>query len=230
MLFWRAQHETGDMSEWWENQGSDPNVTEPPASVIVTDEASYIGDYALKFHCPGINNNQRAARMNRHAVSSEEYFSAWYMMPFVPLPEHGGWPGDSWLAIMQGFKLDYPDVGGPEFMLYVKDADCQAVLQLHQVYGGVAWSQQTQFAPLVPPMPIVAGEWFNVEMYIKDGIADGEVKVWHDDVLLWSLSNHDTRGLGSQVAFGVACYGANIPNTVDMMLYVDDCKSISVGP
>ena len=225
-IIWDAIHEVGDKTEWQERQFSDCDVSTAPATAAISAEAAHYGANSVKLYGPNIDVNQRAARFNRIVEFTEGYFSAWFMFPTtVPLPDH---TVDSWLMIMQIFKGQSGESPSPEFVIYVKNDSGTARLVLRRLGGGLPWSQQTEYSPIVTPPAILANKWFKIQIYVRDGVTNGILNVWQNHILCWNQEGLDTRGAGTKAGMGVAGYGYGISNITNLTLYADKCAAITV--
>jgi hypothetical protein len=65
-ILWSSDHETGDLSAWYENGGGGvSNAGGADAQVTVTYEAVLAGQYAVKMEVWNIDQNLRAGRIFR---------------------------------------------------------------------------------------------------------------------------------------------------------------------
>lgn len=209
---WSSSHETGDLTDWWKDQSGEAVFNTGNADVSVTDEVAHSGRYSLKKEVWGIDARVTATRIFRWAEHlTEGYFSCWYMFPILP-------EVDGWLNVFQFKKKNYhTGQVDPTWYNEIKNKAEGTVLTLTH------WEQEWDIpANVNDPIPLEANKWFHIEWYYKDGVSDGELKIWQDGVLIWELGNVNTRGIDPDIQWAPSLYGVDvIPG--NLVMYVDDC-------
>jgi hypothetical protein len=191
-VLWSADHETGDLTEWYAPGRCTPSCTIPAApgglfadlaGVVVEGEA-HSGRYALRL------TDQETSDMNGPGVFRElitppdAYYSAWYYVPRI-YQTKSQWTIQKFKSrvdsdtISHGHDLNLRTLPGGQMILYVFSHDAD-YLQ----------------APLADPPAFVPIEtWFQIEaLYRPRTDETGELLVWLDDRLVYDLENRRTAG------------------------------------
>jgi hypothetical protein len=71
------------------------------------------------------------------------------------------------------------------------------------------------------PPALKANQWFHIEWYYKDGINDGTIAIWIDNIKIWALKNVNTRGLDPFILWAPSLYGENV-SPGHLVLYMDN--------
>lgn len=225
-ILWATSHETGDLSDWYRDQGGGAFIT-GTADVSVTDEAAHTGKYSAKLEVWGIDKEVRGARLFRWGeYLTEGYFSAWYLFPVLPQV-------NDWLNIFEFKKKDYAKGEGngaidPTWYNVVKNYPCRWGIFLTLTH----WNQVYNLPGNVRDSPLIrVGEWFHIEWYYKDGLEDGVVRIWINGELIWDMENVDTRGVDPHIQWAPVLYGTGV-TPGHLALYVDDAavSTQRVGP
>jgi hypothetical protein len=211
-VLWSTSHETGDLRDWCsedQNWECVYNTGGNDASVTVTSEAAHTGDYAVKMEVWDIDTQLRACRIFRIAeYLTEGYYSCWFMFPTLPTVY-------DWLIFFQ-FKKTDGVANDPTWFNEVRNKSFGTVPTLTH------WEEEWDIPPNVEPSPaLTAGKWFHVEWYYKDGINDGEIKIWINGIAIWHLQNINTRGVDPQIQWAPSLYGVNVSPS-HLVLYMDD--------
>lgn len=221
-ILWSSNHETGDLSDWYKNQsGAVYNTGGSDASVTVTNTAAHSGTYAVKMEVWNIDTSKRACRIFRWAEHLQSgYFSCWLMFPTLPTV-------NGWLNIFQ-FKKKNWETGAvdPTWYNEAKNKSQETTLTLTH------WEQEWNISPNINSSPALkAGEWFHVEWYYKDGVNDGELRIWINGIEVWNLTNVNTRGIDPDIQWAPSLYGINV-QPGHLVMYMDDAviSSEKVGP
>ena len=211
-VIWSTSHETGDFSDWHTGQEGSAVFNSGEAQVGVSTEAAHSGQYALKMEVWNIGQETTGARIFRwDEYLTEGYFSCWMMFPELPQV-------NDWLNIFQFKKRDTATGAvDPTWYNEIKNKPEGPVLTLTH------WNQEWDIAPNVrAPAPLQPNQWFHLEWYYKDGVADGILHIWQDGKLLWDLRNIDTRGIDPLIQWSPVLYGSDVEPD-HLRLYVDDC-------
>ena len=206
-VIWQTGHETGDLSDW-SRDGGGGIFNSGTGQVSVTTEAAHSGRYSAKMVVSGIDGGVQACRLFRWGEHlSSGYFSTWYMFPVLPQV-------NGWLNIFQFKKKNYAT--GQVDPTWYNEVENQKILSL--THWNQAWDIP---ANVQPPPTLVAGKWFHIEWYYKDGVSDGAIKIWIDGNLIWDLAGINTRGIDPDIQWAPVLYGANVTPGY-LVAYVDD--------
>ncbi|GEM_PF-3226904 len=206
-VIWQTGHETGDLSDW-SRDGGGGIFNSGTGQVSVTTEAAHSGRYSAKMVVSGIDGGVQACRLFRWGEHlSSGYFSTWYMFPVLPQV-------NGWLNIFQFKKKNYST--GQVDPTWYNEFENQKILSL--THWNQAWDIP---ANVQPPPALVAGKWFHIEWYYKDGVSDGAIKIWIDGNLIWDLSGINTRGIDPDIQWAPVLYGTNVTPGY-LVAYVDD--------
>ncbi len=210
LALWYANHELGDLTEWWRDQSREAVFNTGEARVSLTTEARRSGQYALKHEVWGIDRRETATRIFRWAEGlTEGYYSCWFMFPELPRV-------NDWLEIFQ-FKKKSESSNDPTWFVEIKNKTRGTVLTLTK------WEQQWDIPPNVQlGDPLQAGRWFHLEAFYKDGERNGILRIWQDGQLIWDLERIETRGIDPLIQWSVNVYGDDV-NPGNLVMYVDDC-------
>lgn len=233
-IIWATSHETGDLSDWYRDQGGGV-FNSGTGQITVTTEAAHSGRYAAKMEVWGIDQDVQACRLFRWGENlTEGYFSAWYMFPV--LPEVGGW-----LDIFEFKKRARQDsirmVGQDSIRVATIDPTWYNEVETHPqgialtlTHWNEAWNIPGVRPASVTPL-IKAGKWFHIEWYYRDGVEDGIVKVWINGEMIWDLEGVNTRGVDPRIQWAPSLYGVSV-NPSHLILYVDDAviSTLRIGP
>jgi CARDB/Polysaccharide lyase len=218
-VLWSAGFETGDKSEWYKpgigesGDGGGEFNSGTTVSQVVTNPI-HSGHYALKATITTPSTaGVRLFRWDEPRAHAALYYSAWYYVPQVYMPD----PNNNWWIIWQ-WKVS-PGIyysSDPYYIIeLLKRSDGTMYLQLGN------WYTKVRSAPLVTKnIPI--DQWFHIEVFYDCQVSNtGRVTVWQDGVLLWDLQNVPTRNANSTCEWSIANYSDQVspsPTTI----YVDD--------
>jgi hypothetical protein len=191
-VLWSADHETGDVAQWYAQGRCTPSCTIPAApgglfadpAAMVVEGPAHSGRFSLKL------TDQEQDDMNGPGVFRElvtppdAYYSAWYYIPRL-YQTKSQWTIQKFKsrldsdAISHGHDLNLRTLPGGQVVLYVFSHD----------------SDYLQ-APLADPPAFVPVEaWFQIEtLYRPRTDETGELLVWLDDRLVYDLENRRTAG------------------------------------
>jgi hypothetical protein len=212
-VIWSANHETGDLSQWTENDnGAVWNSGSGVASV--TDRVAHSGRYAAQLTITGANNpggDPQAVRIFRYKESQSGqplYYSAWYYFPQTYTPQ-------MWWNIFQ-FKSKSSTRNDAFWQLNVGNrADGKMYLYMRNWVNSRGYDQKLANLPV--------NTWTHIEVYYKQGIGDGHITVWQDGVQLFDLDGITTRYADSYQSANWSLNNytdAILPS--DATIYVDD--------
>lgn len=222
-IIWSADFETGDYSQWVENENGGI-YNSGTGTATVTTAVARSGRYAGALTITGANNpggDAQAVRVFRwkESVTGQAlYYSAWYYFPQVYRP-------DSWWNVFQ-FKSRTPSRNDPFWALNVGyNWNNQMVFYLYD------WPNQKVYTQDLMTIPV--GRWFHVEVFYKQGINNGHITVWQDGVQLFDIDGITTMYPDS---FHSALWSINnytdAISPSDATIYIDDAviSTTRVGP
>lgn len=213
-VVWRADHETGDLSQWTKNQGGEAVFNSGTGRVRVSDTFARSGRYSLALTIREADGRAQAARIFRwHEDLRRGYYSAWYYFPRRYEPR-------TWWNIFQFKTHDRSGVSQPAWSLNV--GNLPSGKMTFYLYSSL--QQKTYNRPLTPnPLPIPVGRWVHVEAFYRratDGT--GRIAVWQDGTKIYDITGVRTA-LTGYTDWSITNYTDDIrPGTVT--IYVDDAK------
>jgi len=228
---WSADHETGDLSQWYADEGGG-EFNSGAASSSATNEVAHSGRYSARItiRTPG-TSAVRLFRWNESRTIPEAYYSAWYYFP-------RGYRVADWWNVFQ-FKSRNGAANDPFWSLQVGNRPSGAMyLYLdwwdgltiegpHRgEFGGRSYDQTVKDVPV--------GNWTHIQVFLRQsGFFDGQVIVWQDGGELFNVRDVRTRYPAANGAneWSVNNYAAAImpsPTTI----YIDDAviSRSRIGP
>jgi hypothetical protein len=233
-VVWSADHETGDLSQWYGGDGGG-EFNSGAATSIASQDVAHGGKYSAKAsidtpHVPA-TSGVRLFRWNEGRSQNEACYSARYYFPQRYVVAE-------WWNIFS-FKSRNGTAANDSFWQ----------LQISNRPGGAMFLYMTWWGPPIEgPQPggsglrhftqsvkdLPVGEWIHLEVYLRQSAAfDGQIIVWQDGVELFNIDHVRTRY--------PAANGANewsINNYSDAVtpspttIYVDDAtvREATIGP
>jgi hypothetical protein len=205
-MLWSADHETGDLSQWYENQ-SGAVFNTGTGQVSITEAVTHKGRYALDLTIHAGDGEAHAARIFRwYEDPKEAYYSAWFYFPQHFEPE-------LWWNVFQ-FKSRTDTRNDPMWMLNVGNRS-SGQMYLYLVY----WPTNDSYSQHVLNLPMK--RWVHIEVFYRRATAKtGRITVWQDGIMLFDFNNVQTA-IADNVQWSVSNYTDSIsPN--DVTIYVDD--------
>jgi hypothetical protein len=211
-ILWSADHEEGDLSDWYVNTGGG-EVNSGNAVSVASRDVAHAGSWSVKatITTPPVAG-VRLFRLPESKTNDQLHYSAWYYFPEVFRPV--------WWNIFQ-FK-SRPASDGPSDPFWTvnvgnrSDGSMALFLQWwgelwtlrgidgpHQ--GEFGWYRYTQSIKNVP-----VGQWVHIEVFLRQSDRfDGQIIVWQDGVELANQNNIKTRYPFVSTAFGAAEWSIN---------------------
>ncbi|MEM4847073.1 MAG: heparin lyase I family protein, partial [Thermosphaera sp.] len=181
-ILWSADHETGDLSQWTQNQGEAVFNT-GTGQVQVTDAVARSGRYALELKIRKAEGQAQAARIFRwHENPKSAYYSAWLFFPRRYEPAE-------WWNIFQ-FKSVSSGRSEPMWSLNVGTlANGDMFIYLWDALRRRSFSTQLPSAPI----PIPTKQWTHIEVFYQRATdRTGQIIVWQDGVKLYDIAGVQT--------------------------------------
>jgi hypothetical protein len=220
-ILWRADHEGGDLSEWYADYGGG-EFNSGAARSDLSQEVAHSGRYSVKCTIStSPSSGVRLVRWNEGRSHPECYYSVWYYVPQLYAA--------AWWNIFQFKSRNGPSVNDPFWFLQIGNRPTGAMhLFLYWwnglsiegprrgEFGGRAFTQTLKDVPV--------GQWTHIEMFLRQSSGfSGQVIAWQDGVELFNQTNVRTRYAAANGAneWSVNNYGDAIrPNPTSV--YVDD--------
>jgi hypothetical protein len=221
-VVWSADHETGDLSQWYTGDGGG-EFNSGAASSTVSQDVAHSGRFSMKgtIATPGASG-VRLFRWSESRAHREARYSAWFYFPRTYRPQ-------SWWNIFQ-FKsrngstendpfwfLQIGNRAGGAMYLFLNWWEGLAIEGPHRgQFGGRRFMQGMKDVPVA--------RWTHIEIFLRQSSDfDGQIIVWQDGVELFNVANVRTRYPAPNGAneWSIANYSDGItpsPTT----LYVDD--------
>jgi hypothetical protein len=220
-VLWSADHESGDLSQWYVDDGGG-EFNSGNASSAASHDVAHSGRYSARatIVTPGISA-VRLFRWNESHINPEAYYSAWFYFPLryrapvwwnvFSFKSRNGPANDAFWSLQVGNR----PAGG--MYLYLDWWNGLSIEGPHRgEFGGRSFDQGGKDVPV--------WNWMHVEVFLRQSSAfDGQLIVWQDGVELFNVRDVRTRYPAPNGAneWSVNNYGDAItpsPTTI----YIDD--------
>lgn len=214
---WTANHETGDLSQWYFPDPQKVNhgggkYNSGIADSVASQEQAHSGKWSAKLSITTPSKPTSGTRLFRWKESHEHprlYYSAWYYFPLQYAILEGWW------NIMQ-WKSKTATTNDPFFVVNVgQRPDGAMYLYLFDWQKRITYNQSAKDIPV--------RKWFRIEAYYKcTGDGTGRVTIWQDGTLLIDVDDVRTRYANGDCQWSVNNYSSSLfPNPAT--IYIDDC-------
>jgi Polysaccharide lyase len=190
-VLWSADHETGDLSQWYAGDGGGEFNSGAAASAVTT-EVAHSGRYSARttIRTPG-TSAVRLFRWNESRATLEAYYSAWFYFPRryrVPdwwnvfqFKSRNGAANDPFWSVQVGNRRS------GAMYLYLNWWDGLTIEGPHRgEFGGRSFDQGVRDIP--------EGTWIHIQVFLRQSAAfDGQVIVWQDGIELFNVRDVRTR-------------------------------------
>jgi hypothetical protein len=208
-ILWSADHETGNLSQWNEDQ-SDAVQNSGTGIVAITDVVARSGSYAIELTITDADGQPQGARIFRWLDNPQEgYYSAWYFFPQKFEPE-------VWWNVFQFKSKD--TASEPMWVLNVGNLENGDMF----FYLWDAINEQGHSTQLIcQTKTIPVGRWVHVEAFYRRSTDQlGRITVWQDGIKLYDIDNVQTA-IADNVHWSLNNYTDQImPSTAT--IYADD--------
>lgn len=217
-ILWRADHEEGNLSDWYAKRGGGEFNSGGGRSSVSRDVAKS-GRYAAKMVLTDVDKTEgvRLFRWDEPRREGELYYSTWYYFP----KRHNA---PNWWNVWQ-FKSKTSSRNDPFFLIDI--ANRKGGNMHFRLYD---WQERRSYHQSLKDIPV--GRWFHVEVFYKSrGDRTGAITVWQDGTKIFDVKNVRTRYADGDTQWSVNNYTASIkPDPV--VTYVDDAliSKARVGP
>lgn len=218
-ILWSADHETGNLSQWYADEGGGVFNT-GTGEAAISDVVAHSGRYAIAMTISDADRQVQAVRVFRWGENPmEAYYSAWYFFPqrFEPA---------QWWNV---FQFKSPDAGGTSqsmWSLNVGNLENGEMI----LYLWDALNQQTHANEMIVGT-IPVGQWVHIEAFYRRATdRSGRIAIWKDSTKLYDLDGVQTAA-SDEVQWSLANYTDQItPSTVT--IYADDAaiSTTRIGP
>jgi hypothetical protein len=230
-VLWSADHETGDLSQWYRDGGGG-EFNSGAASSSASQDVAHSGRFSAKgtISTPGASG-VRLFRWRESRANVEAYYSVWFYFPRVYAP--------GWWDIFQFKSRNETIANDPFWFLQVTNRSSTAMSVFlywwnglsiegprRGEFGGRSFSQALK--------DVLVDSWTHIEVFLRQSSGfDGRIIVWQDGVELFNLSNVRTRYPSSNGAneWAVTNYGDGIVPSPTTIYFDDAAISTSrLGP
>jgi Polysaccharide lyase len=230
-VLWSADHETGDLSQWYAEDGGG-EFNSGAAVSSATTEVAHSGRYSarISIRTPG-TSGVRLFRWNESHITPEAYYSAWFYFPrryHVPdwwnifqFKSRNGAANDAFWSLQVGNR------GSGAMYVYLNWWDGLTIEGPHRSeFGGRSYEQAGKDIP--------EGIWTHLQVFLRQSSAfDGQVIVWQDGAELFNLRDVRTRYPAANGAneWSVNNYADAVTPT-PTTIYIDDAAIATsrIGP
>jgi len=230
-ILWYADHEEGNMSDWYTPAGGGEFNSGSGVSSASTDVA-HTGRYSAKatISTPPSPSAVRLFRWTESRANPEAYYSAWF---YFPRNYTLSW----WL--IDFFKSRSCSTCDPDPFWFVQAGNRpNGAMFLFLTWWYGPWPNGTVEGPhqgefgghdyyqTLKDLP--TNQWVHIEIFLRQSAAfDGEIVVWQDGVEILRQSNVKTRYPFMGDEWGLGSYSASISPS-PATIYIDDA-AISTG-
>lgn len=228
-VFWATDHESGDMSDWYDGDAvyprggifNTPGNNPAKAEALASTDVAHSGQYSARMTIRGAAGKTRGVRLMRWgnmgwdqgdslSLPTEAYYSAWFYFPQAYQPA-------VWWNIFQFKSHDADEVSQPVWVLNVdQNAQGEMWFYLYSNYN----PPHSYHVPLTA-VTIPVGQWVHVEaFYAQAEDNSGRITVWQDGTLIYDVPNVVTA-LSDVVVWGIGNYTDDI-TPADVTIYTDD--------
>jgi hypothetical protein len=224
-IVWSADHETGDLSHWYADDGggefNSGNGTST-ASQDIARSGQYSVRATIDMPQPPGQSAVRLFRWKESRAFPEACYSAWYYFPqrYVPaewwnvfsFKSRNGEANDAFWQIQIGNRPD----GSMHFYLTWWGPPLEGP---HPGESGLR-----HYAQWLREIPV--GRWTHLEVYLRQSTAfDGQIMVWQDGLPLFNVNNVRTRyaSANGDNEWSINNYTDSIQPT-PATFYVDDAE------
>jgi hypothetical protein len=208
-VLWSADHETGDMSQWYQADcGGEFNsgVSNSEASTDV----GFSGSYSAKATISTPNYPESGGRLFRWCEPRDNvdtYYSAWYFFPQTYI-------APNWWDIMQ-WKSKTSTLNDPFFILNVGNrVDDSMYIYMYD------WQREESYGQNTVNLPV--GQWVQLEAYLHCAAdSSGRVMIWQDGQLLFDVSGVTTRYSDGDCEWSINNY-SDLVDPEPTTIYIDD--------
>jgi hypothetical protein len=228
-LFWFAQHETGDFTEWYADSKGGYSAAPPVTSVVISTDFAHSGTHSVKLSnaTPATEINGAPPPYGTAALYRQDdfppaaYYSAWYYLPQAYTTS------TDW-TIMQ-FQVPPTGDGGSNGLLI--DVDLRSLANGDMILDIFDHRGQYLRSPTAEPaLPVPIATWFQIEVFYNNiGNDTGRFTLW-----LNGQVNYDIQrpfGLNS-TTYWSPCSSTEGLTPTQSDLYLDDAavSLVRVGP
>jgi hypothetical protein len=216
-ILWSGNHESGTMSDWYENDcGGEFNSGNGVSSA--SSDVAHSGKYSAKMtiDATGSDTGVRLFRWCESRASDPAlYYSTWYYFP-TNVQVTGGW----W-NIFQ-FKSKYAGGNDPYWIVNVGNrSNGEMYLYLYD------WVHQKSYDQAIASLPV--GKWVHLNVFLKRAADNtGQISVWQDGIKIFDIPNVPTVDANAELQWSIDNY-ANELSPSNVTIYTDDA-TISTLP
>ncbi len=210
-LLWEAGFETGDVSEWWEDDAGGPYVVND-ARYLVGEQHARTGRYALEATVVSIGEQLPQAVLLRDFQQREAYYSAYFCVREY-------YDTSFWVIMkLMGEEPFMDNTTKDRFDIDLsRGEDGQLHLQFDE-HGGEA---------TLSDLPVPVDEWFQIELFYRSTPElDGRLVVWQDGTQVFDTGERPTAP-SERVTFGVGVAAWRV-SPLPASIWIDDVAVVGV--
>jgi hypothetical protein len=214
-LLWSTSHEAADLSDWEPEGGWYTTDLEP----VVTDSIAHSGQYSVACSIETGDGTSQVVRIYRSIVDQPAYYSAWFYLDQVHLP-------DQWWSLFVFLVAE--DVNDPDTLGSVWD------MNLRNVDGELfpyVYSHLTEENTELGGSAVPVGEWAHFEFFLDySPPAETTMRFWLNGALAFETSLPGEVP-GPFLTWGVG-NGSDGLSPLNSTLYIDDAaiSTVRLGP
>jgi Polysaccharide lyase len=221
-VLWRADHETGNLSQWTISGTHGGTYNSGDATTVASSNVAHSGIYSCKMtiDTSSVESGCRQFRHEESLTGNPYYYSVWYYIPVY-------YSAVNYWNVFQ-FKSETSTKNDPFWVLDLMPRETTGAMHLLLRWKGVVGgpfvtdtSTGTKyFDQTIKDVPIA--RWFLVEAFLEQASDfTGRLTVWQDNVQLWDMVNVKTKYPGGDQRWSVNNYSDKI-NPNPTTIYIDD--------
>ena len=191
-VLWSADHETGDLSQWYLDEGGG-EFNSGAASSTASRDVAHSGRYSAKVTITTpATSGVRLFRWNESHAHPEAYYGAWFYFP-------RSYRAPDWWNIFQFKSRSGPSINDPFWSLDVGNRPGGSMHLYLEWWNGLSIegphrgeSGGRSFEQGIKDLPVE--RWTHIEVLLRQSSAfDGQLIVWQDGVELFNVRDVRTR-------------------------------------
>jgi Polysaccharide lyase len=209
-VLWSADHETGDMSQWYQGDSCGGEFNSGISNSEVSTDVALSGSYSAKATIRTPNYPESGVRLFRWCEprdNTDTYYSAWYFFP-------QNYIAPNWWNVWQ-WKSHTPTLSDPFFLLNIDNrVDDSMYIYLYD------WQRKQSYGQSTFNLPV--GRWVQLEGYLHCAAdSSGRVMIWQDGQLLFDVSGLTTRYSDGDCEWSIDNY-SDLVDPDPTTIYFDD--------
>ncbi len=208
-LFWSANMETGDLTQWNNGGGEFDSGT---AYSVASQDVAHTGSWSAKMiTTTPPESGTRLFRWHESQTYPELYYSVWYYFPRnYSVPNY--WNIFQYKSKVNNHKID------PFYVLNVgNNSDGSMYLYLYD------WQRKISYGQSLPTrMNLPVGQWVHVQAFYRCAPdSTGRITIWQDGTQLFNVTGFSTRYSKGDCQWSVNNYSDSLTPS-PAIIYTDD--------